>query len=130
MKCRLLEDYILAPQINPQWYLNLFERAFSLSIVNLIIVKFRPRDLDSILGGGLYQSLTIFRMKDKYPTIINWVFTHLFIGFQYLSTNQIWYNNHGFWNFLKYMTWNFPKFHKKIWVNYFMKIICCLKLLK
>jgi hypothetical protein len=87
-------------------------------------------DLDPnlVLGGGLYQSSMIFKMKDKYPTLINWVYTHLLIGFQYFSNNHFWYNNHSSWNFKKLK--NFAKFHQFFWVKIFMKIICSLKLLK
>ncbi len=74
-------------------------------------VKFRLRDPILVLGGGLYQSSSIFfKMKNKYPIVINWVYTHLLISFQYCSNNQFWYNNHGSWNLKK--SKNFPKFHQ------------------
>ncbi len=73
-------------------------------------MKFRLRDPDLILGGGLYQSSLVFKMKDKYPIVINWVYTHLLIGFQCFSNNRFWYNNHGSWNLKK--SKSFPKFHK------------------
>ncbi len=50
-----------------------------MSIFNFRNVKFEPKDLNSILGGGLYQSSMNFRMKDRYPMVINWVYAHLLV---------------------------------------------------
>jgi hypothetical protein len=82
----------------------------------------------SVGRRSIYQSLVVFKMKDRYPIVINWVYTHLLIGVQYLSNNQFGYNNHSSWSFKK--SKNFPKFHQIFWVNSFMKIICSLKFLK
>jgi hypothetical protein len=42
-------------------------------------------DFKTILGKGLYQASTVFGMKDKYPMVTKWVYTHLLIGFQYFQ---------------------------------------------
>jgi hypothetical protein len=98
-------------------------KPFSLFIFSLINVKFEPKDLDFILGGGLYQCSTIFKRRDKYATIINWVYTHLFFGFQYFSNNQFLYNT---------MVLEISKSQGTFqsFVNSFMTIVYSLKLLK
>ncbi len=42
-------------------------------------------DLETVLGRGLYQASIVFRMKDRYPVVTKWVYTHLFIGSQYFQ---------------------------------------------
>ncbi len=91
-------------------------------------VKFKPKDPNSILGGGLYQFLMVFKIKDKYPLVINWVYTHLLISFEYCSNNQFWYNNHGSWNFKK--SRNFPMLCQFLFINSSTKIIYSLKYFK
>jgi hypothetical protein len=118
----------IGPQVNQQCYFNLFERGFSLFTFNLRNVKVKHKDLDLVLGGGLMslQRFSKWRIY-RFPMVINWVYTHLFIGSQYFSNNQIWYKNHGSWNFKK--SRNFSKFYQMFLVNSFMKIVCSLKLL-
>jgi hypothetical protein len=65
-------------------------------------------DLETVLGGGLYQAWTILKMRDKYPMVTKWVYTHLLIGSQYFQITN--FNTITMVLEINKKSRNFPKF--------------------
>jgi hypothetical protein len=85
-------------------------------------------NLETVLGRGPYQASIVFKVKDKYPMVTKWVYTHLLIGSQYFQITNL--DTMTMVLEIKKCQGTFQSLAKFFFVNSFMKIICSLKLLK